>query len=176
MLEIEPELPNIVKDGQSFSSKWSKLSTQAEHRPNLPIYVSRNPEGEVSNHNVRARPDVKENLMLKKHQILKKQLLNTRFKYLKKLREVAGKMISEVFQTAIEGPEHTVTTTSRDRPMSVPYARHKDSKRNSKYQFTILENRKTKKMDRMARRGPLARPPGALKVGNVQNCQHFCRS
>ena len=33
-----------------------------------------------------------------------------------------------------------------------------------------------KKMDRVARRGPLARAPGALKGGHFWNCQHFCRS
>ena len=31
-------------------------------------------------------------------------------------------------------------------------------------------------MDRVARRGPLARAPGALKGGHFRNCQHFCRS
>ena len=31
-------------------------------------------------------------------------------------------------------------------------------------------------MDRVARRGPLARAPGELKVGHFRNCQHFCRS
>ena len=31
-------------------------------------------------------------------------------------------------------------------------------------------------MDRVERRGPLARAPGALKGGNFRNCQHFCRS
>ena len=31
-------------------------------------------------------------------------------------------------------------------------------------------------MDRVARRGPLARAPGALKEGHFRNCQHFCRS
>ena len=34
----------------------------------------------------------------------------------------------------------------------------------------------TQKMDRVARRGPLARAPGALKEGHFRNCQHFCRS
>ena len=29
-------------------------------------------------------------------------------------------------------------------------------------------------MDRVARRGPLARAPGALKGGHFWNCQHFC--
>ena len=36
--------------------------------------------------------------------------------------------------------------------------------------------RKTKKMDWVARRGPLARAPGALKEGHFRNCQHFCCS
>ena len=31
-------------------------------------------------------------------------------------------------------------------------------------------------MNRVARRGPLARAPGALKGGHFRNCQHFCRS
>ena len=52
-----------------------------------------------------------------------------------------------------------------------PSRRHiqgsKNSKRTSKCQFTVLENRKTKKMDRVARRGPLARAPGALKGGHT---------
>ena len=33
-----------------------------------------------------------------------------------------------------------------------------------------------KKMDRVARRGPLARAPGALKGGHFRKCQLFCRS
>ena len=35
--------------------------------------------------------------------------------------------------------------TSQDRPKSAPYPRLKNSKRTSKCQFTVLENRKTKK-------------------------------
>ena len=66
--------------------------------------------------------------------------------------------------------------TSRDRPKSAPYPRLKNSKRTSKCQFTVLENRKSKKMDRVAHRGPLARAPGALKGGHLRNCQHVCRS
>ena len=78
--------------------------------------------------------------------------------------------------------------TNRDRPKSAPYPRLKNSKKTSKCQvfsFTVLENfskknfRKNfilKKMDQVARRGPLARAPGALKGGHFRNCQHFCRS
>ena len=69
-----------------------------------------------------------------------------------------------------------IRTTSRDRPKSTPYPRLKNSKRTSKCQFTVLENRKSKKMDRVARRGPLAQAPGALKGGHFRKCQHFCRS
>ena len=40
-------------------------------------------------------------------------------------------------------------------------------------QYSKIENQK---MDRVARRGPLERAPGALKGGHSRNCQHFCRS
>ena len=63
-------------------------------------------------------------------------------------------------------------STSRDRPKSAPYRRLKNSKKTSKCQvfsFTVLENRNffeknyiLNKKDRVARRGPLARAPGAL--------------
>ena len=66
--------------------------------------------------------------------------------------------------------------TSRDWPKSAPYPRLKNCKRTFKCQFTVLENRKTKKMDRVARWDPLARASGALKGGHFRNCQHFCRS
>ena len=45
--------------------------------------------------------------------------------------------------------------------------------------FTKKKFRKNyilKKMDRVARRGPVARAPGALKGGHFRNCQHFCHS
>ena len=41
-------------------------------------------------------------------------------------------------------------------------------------QYSKIE--KAKKMDRVVRRGPLARALGALKGGHFRNCQHFCRS
>ena len=40
----------------------------------------------------------------------------------------------------------------------------------------FLKKLHTQKMDQVARRGPLARAPGALKGGHFRNCQHFCRS
>ena len=40
----------------------------------------------------------------------------------------------------------------------------------------IFRKNYTQKMDRVKRRGPLARAPGALKGGHFRNCQHFCCS
>ena len=76
----------------------------------------------------------------------------------------------------------TYYRTSRDRPKSAPYPRLKNSKKRlpsvkySLLQYSKIENfseifRKNyilKKMDRMARRGPLARAPGALKSHNAE--------
>ena len=72
--------------------------------------------------------------------------------------------------------------TSRHRPKSAPYPRLKNSKKTSKCQVfscTVLENRiffekkiskkiHTQKMDLVARRGSLARAPGALKSHNAE--------
>ena len=68
-----------------------------------------------------------------------------------------------------------VRLTSRDRSKSAPYPRLKNSKRTSKCQFTVLENRKAKKMDRVARRGPVARAPGALKRKKIRKKVSQCR-
>ena len=73
-------------------------------------------------------------------------------------------------------------TTSRDRPKSAPYPRLKNSKTTSKCQVLFYSTRKSKffekkffekityskKMDRVARRGSLARAPGALKSHNAE--------
>ena len=96
---------------------------------------------------------------------------------------------SEVVHFADENPHGTfsvVQSTSRDRPKSAPYPRLKNSKKTSKCQvfsITVPENRKFfekkiskkttyskkwKKMDRVARRGSLARAPGALKSHNAE--------
>ena len=46
------ELTNVNLKGKvkSFLSTWSELSISAENRPKKPIYITRNGEGEVSNH------------------------------------------------------------------------------------------------------------------------------
>ena len=71
--------------------------------------------------------------------------------------------------------------TSRDRPKSAPYPRLKNSKKTSKCQVFFYSSRKsktfrnffleklhTKKMDRVARRGSLARALGALTSHNAE--------
>ena len=68
--------------------------------------------------------------------------------------------------------------TSRDRPKLAPYPRLKNSKKTSKCQVLFYSTRKSKKnfrknyivkkIDRVARRGSLARAPGALKSHNAE--------
>ena len=74
-----------------------------------------------------------------------------------------------------------VISTSRDRPKSAPYPRLKKAKRlpGVNYSFTVHGNQNflkknfrknyiLKKMDRVARRGSLARAPGALTSHNAE--------
>ena len=49
------ELTNLVKDGKSILSDWTKLSVSAEKKPKIPIYVSRNEEGDVTNYLLMAK-------------------------------------------------------------------------------------------------------------------------
>ena len=49
------ELTNLVKDGKSFLSDWTELSVSAERKPKIPIYVSRDEEGDVTNYLVMAK-------------------------------------------------------------------------------------------------------------------------
>ena len=60
------ELTNIIKDGKTFLSKWSELTVSANNRPKIPIYVTRNGEGEVSNHLIMARTKTEEKAMTEK--------------------------------------------------------------------------------------------------------------
>ena len=46
---------NLVTDGQSFFSDWTTLSASAEKKPKMPIYVSRDEEGDVTNYLVMAK-------------------------------------------------------------------------------------------------------------------------
>ena len=64
--KLKTEFPNLVKDVETFLSNWSELSVPADSRSKIPIYVSRNSEGKVSNHHVMARTKTKEKPMAEK--------------------------------------------------------------------------------------------------------------
>ena len=57
---------NKIKDGKSFLSNWSELPVLANSRPKIPIYVTRNGEGEVSNHIVMSRTKTEEKALTEK--------------------------------------------------------------------------------------------------------------
>ena len=69
---------------------------------------------------------------------------------------------------------------SRGQAGTVPSRRHIQGSKIAKgfpsvnLHYSKIE--KAKNMNRVARRGPLARAPGALKGGHFRSCQHFCRS
>ena len=54
------ELTNLVEDGKSYHSDWSELCVSAEKKPKLPIYVSRDEEGDVTNTLVMAKTKAEE--------------------------------------------------------------------------------------------------------------------
>ena len=60
------ELTNLMKTGKSFLSNWSEMSISANSRPKIPIYVTRNGDGEVSNHIVMARTKAEEKAQAEK--------------------------------------------------------------------------------------------------------------
>ena len=79
-------------------------------------------------------------------------------------------------RACLKGKEQAGTGPSRRHIQGSKIAKRLPS---VKYSFTVLENRKffenfflkklhTKKMDRVARRGSLARAPGALKSHNAE--------
>ena len=54
------ELTNLVKNGKSFLSDWTELSVSAERKPKIPIYASRDEEGDVTNYLVMAKTKAEE--------------------------------------------------------------------------------------------------------------------
>ena len=83
--KLRTELTNIIKDGKSFLSNWSELPVLANNRPKIPIYVTRNGEGEVSDHIIMARTRT-ENAITENRQRKKKKirLVDILFNSLKK--------------------------------------------------------------------------------------------
>ena len=68
---------------------------------------------------------------------------------------------------------HILLETSRDRPKSGPYTRLKNSKRASKCQFTVLENRKTKQNGPSGAPGPASASPWRAKRGTLPKLSTF---
>ena len=60
------ELTNVIKNGRSFLSNWSELPVLASDRPKINIYITRNGDGEVSNHIVKARTKSEEKALAEK--------------------------------------------------------------------------------------------------------------
>ena len=78
------ELTALIKDGKSFLSKWSELSVSSESRSKIPTYVSRNSDGEVSNHIVMVRTKAEENAMTEKSPKKKSSVCESPFKLFEK--------------------------------------------------------------------------------------------
>ena len=100
------------KDYNIFLSNWAELSVLAENRPKIPIYVSRNNEGEVSNHIIMTRTKVEESAMTEKLLKKKSSVSEYLFQFFEKnnnKKSLKGRFQKEL-QTAVSGTEHTVTT------------------------------------------------------------------
>ena len=108
------ELTNLVKDGKSFLSDWTELSVLAEKKPKIPIYVSRNEEGDVTNYLVMAKTKAEEKAVDKQPK-KKNSVSEFPFKFVEKNYNrisLEGKFQTKI-QTAISGTEHTITTDHR---------------------------------------------------------------
>ena len=107
------ELTNLVKDGKSFLSDWTELSVSAERKPKIPIYVSRDEEGDATNYLVMAKTKAEEKAVdkqpKKKHSVSEYPFKFVETNYNRKSLE--GKFQTKI-QTAVSGTEHTVTTES----------------------------------------------------------------
>ena len=104
------ELTNLVKDGKSFLSDWTELSVSAEKKPKIPIYVSRNEEGDVTNYPVMAKSKTEENAVDKPKK--KNSVSEYPFKFVEKnhnRKSLEGRFQKKI-QTAVIGNDHIVTT------------------------------------------------------------------
>ena len=107
------ELTNIVKDGKTFLSDWSKLFISAPIRPKIPIDVGRDGEGDITNHIIMVRNKTEEkNLAEGPKSPKKKNSVSYPFKFREKnhnKKSLEGKFQKKI-QTAISGTENTVKT------------------------------------------------------------------
>ena len=106
------ELTNLVKDGKSFLFDWTELSVSAEKKPKIPIYISRDEEGDVTNYLVMAKTKAEEKAADKQPK-KKNSVSKYHFEFVEKnynRKSLGGKF--KKIQTAVSGTEHTVTTES----------------------------------------------------------------
>ena len=106
------ELTNIIKDGRSFFSNWSELPVLANERQKIPVYITRNGDGEVSNHIVMAWTKTEEKALTEKFPKKKNSVGIYPFQFFEKnhnKKSLEGRF-QEKLQTAVSGTEHTVTT------------------------------------------------------------------
>ena len=106
------ELTNLVEDGKSFLSNWTELSVSVDKKPKIPIYVSKNEEGDVTNYLVMAKTKTEEKAVDKPKK--KKSVSEYPFKFGEKndnRKSLEGRFQKKI-QTAVSGTEHTVTTES----------------------------------------------------------------
>ena len=98
-------------------------------------------------------------------------------KFVRNLSKLCKKSKSKKKQAGT-GPSrrHIQGSKIAKRLPSVNYSLLQFSKKRLFYEKKISKKLHTQKMDRVARRGPLARAPGALKGGHFRICLHFCRS
>ena len=54
------ELTSLGKNSKSFLSDWTELSVSAEKKPKIPIYVSRDEDGDITNYLVMAKTKAEE--------------------------------------------------------------------------------------------------------------------
>ena len=103
------ELTNLIKDGKSF---LSKLSVPGESRPRIPIHVSRNSDGEVSNHIVITRIKTEEKAVTEKSPKKKSSIIKYPFRFFEKKhneKSLEGRF-QRKRQTAVSGSKHTLST------------------------------------------------------------------
>ena len=107
------ELTNLVKDGKSFLSDRTELSVSAEIKPKIPIYVSRDEEGVVTNYLVMAKTKAEEKAVDEQPK-KKTSASEYPFKFVEKNynRKSLEGTFQKKIQTAVNGTEHTVTTES----------------------------------------------------------------
>ena len=111
--KLRTELTNIVKDGKTYLSNWSEMTILAPDKPQIPIYVGRDAEGEITNHIVMANTNTEgkqsgENAKSPK----KKNSVRYPFSFVEKNhnKNFLERRFQNKIQTAISGTENTVKT------------------------------------------------------------------